>query len=59
MLEAYRDTTKSAQPATRTDLVRMEGCDAARRGLPPHVNPYRSKSADGVAWRQGYDRALD
>jgi len=55
MLEPRTQTATPAYSLTRTDRVRLEGREAARHGLPPHVNPYRSRSADGVAWREGYD----
>lgn len=40
---------------TRDEKVRMEGAHAARCGYSRHDNPYRSQSADGVAWREGFD----
>ncbi len=42
---------------TRDETVRREGALAARRGMTSHDNPYRSQSADGVAWRRGFDDA--
>lgn len=55
MLDSNRPPVTTPRLLTRNDLVRMEGRDAARGGAPPHDNPYRRGSADGVAWRQGYD----
>lgn len=44
-------------PMTRDDHVRLEGAEAARRGFAAHDNPYRSGSADGMSWRQGFDQS--
>ncbi|WP_279480157.1 hypothetical protein [Aureimonas sp. SK2] len=40
---------------TRDDIVRMEGAQAASRGLTRRDNPYRPQSADGVSWRMGFE----
>lgn len=53
-----RGTTNMPPHLTRDDSVRAEGTEAARRGLTAKDNPYRSGSADGLAWRQGFDRSI-
>ena len=57
MLEAHHVEITLPHPMTRNDLVRLEGRDAARRLQSRSDNPYRSGSADGRAWREGFDAA--
>lgn len=40
---------------TRNEIVRLEGQEAAEKRMDRHDNPYRSGSADGLAWHQGFD----
>lgn len=44
---------------TRDEMVRMEGAHAAYCGYSRHDNPYRSRSADGMSWRVGFDAELN
>ncbi|WP_019995370.1 hypothetical protein [Aureimonas ureilytica] len=55
MIQTQAPSSLALHPTTRTDTVRLEGRDAASRRLSRHDNPYRSSSADGVAWHEGYD----
>ena len=40
---------------TRTEIVRLEGQEAAEKRMDRHDNPYRATSADGLAWHEGFD----
>lgn len=59
MLQSHKPSGSAIHLMTRNDVVRLEGQDAAMKGADRHDNPYRSSSADGVAWHQGFDSATN
>ncbi|ALN75505.1 hypothetical protein M673_22445 (plasmid) [Aureimonas sp. AU20] len=55
MLQPRASTAPGGNPMTRNESVQLEGRTAAEKNMNRHDNPYRSGSADGIAWHQGFD----